>query len=148
MKTFAHGRSQMGKTPGGAAHDAAPGVPVAGGFLYEPHASVMKLGCHAAVQAATGTAQLAPNSHLYAGDRLVRDFPGRKFVVKEVIPFNGRQLKQLGKRCERLNIATRNFRLTPEALKKRLKVGDGGSDYLFATTLADGSAVLLLCEKT
>lgn len=132
---------------GGAAHDAAPGVPVAGGFLYEPHASVMKLGCHAAVQAATGTAQLAPNSHLYAGDRLVRDFPGRKFVVKEVIPFNGRQLKQLGKRCERLNIATRNFRLTPEALKKRLKVGDGGSDYLFATTLADGSAVLLLCEK-
>ena len=26
-------------------------------------------------------------------------------------------------------------------------VTDGGSDYLFATTLADGSAVLLLCEK-
>ena len=124
-----------------------PGVPVAGGYLYEPHASVMKLGCHAAVQAATCTAQLAPNSHLYAGDRLVADFPGRKFVVKEVMPFNGRQLKLLGKRCAQLNIATRNFKLTPEALKKRLKVGDGGTDYLFATTLADGSAVLLLCEK-
>lgn len=136
-------------TAGYTGHDAVtgPGVPVAGGYLYEPHASVMKLGCHAAVQAATGTAQLAPNSHLYAGDRLVPDFPGRKFVVKEVIPFNGKQLKQLGKRCTQLNIATRNFKLTPEALKKRLKVGDGGSDYLFATTLASGSAVLLLCEK-
>ncbi len=121
--------------------------PVAGGYLYEPNASVMKLGCHAAVQAATGTVQLAPNSHLYVGERLVTDFPGRKFLIKLVFPFSGKQVKALGKQWEQLNVAVRNFKLTAEALKKRLKVTDGGDGYLFATTLAGGNAVLLLCEK-
>ncbi|MDY4612703.1 MAG: hypothetical protein SO575_03365, partial [Sodaliphilus sp.] len=52
-----------------------------------------------------------------------------------------------GKQHKQLNIATRNFRLSPDELKKRLKVRDGGDCYLFATTLANGEQVLLLTRK-
>ena len=38
--------------------------------------------------------------------------------------------------------------ISAEALRRRLKLRDGGDTYLFATTLADGSHALLACVKT
>ena len=32
-------------------------------------------------------------------------------------------------------------------LKKKLKIKDGGEDYIFATTLMDGKTKLIICEK-
>lgn len=91
--------------------------------------------------------QIAKNSHLYYSDDFVEDFPGRKFVIDSIIPFSGKEAKTVGKQHKQLNIATRNFRLSPDELKKRLKVRDGGDCYLFATTLANGEQVLLLTRK-
>ena len=116
-------------------------------YLYEPNASIMKLGCYNAVEQAFGAPQLAPNSHLMVSDKPIDDFPGRKFRILEVIPFKGKEIKSLSKRYPQLNIATRNFRLNAEALKKRLSTQDGGDIYLFATTLASGEQVLILCER-
>ena len=33
------------------------------------------------------------------------------------------------------------------AVRRRLKMGEGGSVYIFATTLADRTHVLLVCSK-
>lgn len=116
-------------------------------YLYEPNASIMKLGCYYALEQAFDVPQLAPNSHLMVSDSLVAEFPGRKFRIIEVIPFKDKEIKSLPKRYPQLNVATRNFRLSAEALKKRLRMQDGGNTYLFATTLASGEQVLILCEK-
>ena len=117
-------------------------------FLYEPNASIMKLGCYSAVEQAFGTPQIAPNSHLMVSDALIADFPGRQFLIKEIIPFKDKEIKNLGKRIKQANIATRNFKLGAEALKKRLRMHDGGSTYIFATTLPIGEQVLIICEKS
>ena len=45
------------------------------------------------------------------------------------------------------NITVRNFPLSVAELRKRLKLSEGGSTYLFATTQADGTHILLLCDK-
>ena len=45
------------------------------------------------------------------------------------------------------NVAVRNFPETVQQLRKRLKLADGGEDYIFATTLNDGNKVLVLCSK-
>ncbi|MBQ1827823.1 MAG: SAM-dependent methyltransferase, partial [Prevotella sp.] len=45
------------------------------------------------------------------------------------------------------NITVRNFPLKVDELRKRLKISEGGNDYLFATTLANQSHLLLLCSK-
>lgn len=123
------------------------GSPSAGQYLYEPNASVMKIGAFAALTRQFPILQIAKNSHLYYSDDFVEDFPGRKFTIDSIIPFSGKEAKALGKQHKQLNIATRNFRLSPDELKKRLKVRDGGDCYLFATTWANGEQVLLLTRK-
>lgn len=122
--------------------------PEPGNYLYEPNSSVMKLACFSALAQHYLANPIAQNSHLFVSDVMLDDFPGRRFVIQEVIPFKDRMIKDLAKRYEQMNVATRNFRLKAEELKRRLKVRDGGDIYLFATTLADGAQVLLLCHKT
>ena len=53
----------------------------------------------------------------------------------------------LARRWKSANIAVRHFPMTAEALRKKLKLGDGGSHYIFGTTLADGSHKLFICRK-
>jgi hypothetical protein len=48
---------------------------------------------------------------------------------------------------ESANIAVRNFPMTVDQLRKKLKMKDGGDTYIFATTLASGEHKLLICRK-
>lgn len=116
-------------------------------FLYEPNASVLKAGAFKQIGAQMGVKKLHPNSHLYTLDERVEDFPGRIFQVEEIIPFTGKVCKGIAKTIPRANITVRNFPLTVDELRKRTKITDGGSVYLFATTLMDGSKVLIRCRK-
>ncbi len=116
-------------------------------MLYEPNASVMKIGAFGAVAARYGVSQLARDSHLYVSREAVDGFPGRRFVVDEVVPLCGREIKRIARTGGKLNVAVRNWRMSADELKKRLRVTDGGDRYAFATTLAGGSAVLIMCHK-
>lgn len=118
-----------------------------GAYIYEPNSSIMKLGCYNAVELKFGVTQIATNSHLMVSDAHIVDFPGRQFKILEIIPFKDKEIKQLSKRFKQMNVATRNFRLSAESLKKRLRVKDGGFTYLFGTTLSSGEQVLILCKK-
>ena len=90
---------------------------------------------------------MAKNSHLFASDEKIEDFPGRSFRIKAVSSFNKKELKRQLAGIAKANIATRNFPLSVAELRKRLKLKDGGDTYIFATTLSDESHVLLICEK-
>ncbi|MBQ7947344.1 MAG: hypothetical protein IJ277_04150 [Bacteroidaceae bacterium] len=54
-----------------------------------------------------------------------------------------KKVAQMGK----ANITVRNFPESVQQLRKRLKLSDGGDNYLFATTLADERKVLIVCHK-
>ena len=116
-------------------------------FLYEPNAAVMKAGCFRELSEDFGIAQLSVNSHLFCSDRLIDDFPGRRFRLQAICSMNKRELKATLGHLRQANIAVRNFPLTAEQLRQRLKLADGGTDYIFATTLANDSHALLLCSK-
>lgn len=117
------------------------------GNLYEPNASLMKAGCFGALSERYGAKMLAQNSHLFVSEKPVEDFPGRAFRIKAVSSFNKKELKRNLAGIAKANIATRNFPLSVVELRKRLKLKDGGDIYIFATTLADESHVLIICEK-
>lgn len=114
-------------------------------YLYEPNSSLMKAGCYRLPAQRYGLSKLHPNTHLYTSDTLVNDFPGRVFRVERVCGFGKKELKTLG--CKQANLAVRNFPERVDALQKRLKIQDGGSTYLFATTLQDESKALIVCTK-
>ena len=116
-------------------------------YLYEPNAAVMKAGCFRELAADFGISQLAPNSHLFTSENHVKDFPGRSFRITAVTTMNKRDLRATLGSLQRANIAVRNFPLTAEELRRRLKLADGGTDYIFATTLSNGSHVIVLCTK-
>jgi hypothetical protein len=116
-------------------------------YLYEPHASIMKAGCFSEVALHFGVSPLSENSHLFISDHLVDTFPGRKFQILAVSSMNKQDLRQHLSHLKQANITTRNFPLSVAQLRKRLKISEGGSTYLFATTLANGNHVLVVCQR-
>ena len=121
--------------------------PCAGKFLYEPHASIMKAGCFAELSQQLGVAPIAQNSHLFVSSVFIKDFPGRAFQIDSVCSLNKRELKAHLQGIRQANITVRNFPLSVAELRHRLKLNEGGSSYIFATTLASGDRVLLICRK-
>ncbi|MBR6606624.1 MAG: SAM-dependent methyltransferase [Prevotella sp.] len=116
-------------------------------FLYEPNASIMKAGCFSAIEQTFGVKQLERNSHLFVSESFVEDFPGRKFRIRTVTTMNKKDIKKALSGIDKANISVRNFPISVAELRKRLKIKEGGSDYIFATTLIDKSHVLLLCSR-
>ncbi|MCD8318852.1 MAG: hypothetical protein LUC45_08510 [Paraprevotella sp.] len=118
-----------------------------GRFLYEPNASVMKCGGLRCLAERYGLNKLHPNSHLYTSDEWLTDFPGRRFLIQKYCGFGKKELQTFMHDMVQANLTVRNFPSTVAELRKRLKIKEGGEDYLFATTMADGHRVLLHCKK-
>lgn len=116
-----------------------------GQYLYEPNSALMKAGCYRLPAQLYNLFKLHPNTHLYTADTLISDFPGRVFKVERTCRFGKKALKELN--CTQANLSVRNFPERVDVLQKRLKIRDGGTNYLFATTLNDESKRLILCTK-
>ena len=119
--------------------------------LFVPNSSVMKAGCFAELCDRFHLASLAPNSHLFVETKesstaKIADFPGKIFQISAISSMNKRDLREKFKEIDRANIATRNFPMKPEDLRRRLKLREGGDNFIFATTLADGKHVCILCK--
>ncbi len=119
--------------------------------LYEPNASIMKAGCFAELEAQFPVQQISVNSHLFLSSDEINDFPGRKFKILSISSMNKQEIKKKFSESlvpmESANIAVRNFPISAEQLRKKLKLKDGGDTYIFATTLASGEHKLFFCRK-
>ena len=122
-------------------------LPEAKNYLYEPNASIMKAGCFDLVEERFGVTQIGPSSHLFVSEQQIADFPGRGFAIEAVGSMNKKDTKRLLNGMKQANIAVRNFPLTAPQLRKKLKLADGGTVYLFGTTMQGGGHVLLRTSK-
>lgn len=116
-------------------------------YLYEPNASIMKMGCFGFLCHRFGVEAIGKNSHLFVSEDNIQDFPGRKFQVKTITSMNKKELHRHLQGITRANITTRNFPLSAKDLRKRLALKDGGDTYLFATTNSLGEHILLICKR-
>lgn len=119
-----------------------------GKYLYEPNSSLMKAGAYKTVTNQYNINKLNINSHLYTSDIYYPDFQGRVFCIDKVSSLSKADLLKNFRGIKQANITVRNFPMSSEALKNRLKLKDGGDCFVFATTLADEKKVLLLCSKS
>lgn len=115
-------------------------------FLYEPHAGILKAGAFKIYACRFGLNKLHANTHLYTSADQVENVPGRGFQIEQVLKYD-RKAVQNALPDLRANIAVRNFPDTPEAVRQRLGLRDGGDVYLFATTHHPQQKVILLCRK-
>lgn len=116
-------------------------------YLYEPNASLMKAGCFALIEQRYACRQISRDSHLFLSSEPIPSFPGRGFAIRAITTMNKRELKAALGGTGRANVSVRNFPMTADALRKKLKLKDGGDTYIFGTTTADSRHVLIICEK-
>jgi hypothetical protein len=118
--------------------------------------------------------KLHRNSHLYTSDELASDFPGRIFEVVNTVPFDKKTKKNIwtlsfedaktqrrkdakndseslslcdSATIKKASVATRNFPLSAEELKKNLGLQDGSDFYIFGTTMKGEKKVVVLTKK-
>lgn len=120
---------------------------IVNGYLYEPNASIMKAGCFGALCQTFGVKAIAENSHLFVSPHFIETFPGRKFKISAISSMNKKALRQALQGISHANIAVRNFPLTAQQLRQRLRLKDGGDVYIFGTTTSAGNHMLLICTK-
>ncbi|RIV30500.1 class I SAM-dependent methyltransferase [Flagellimonas lutimaris] len=113
-------------------------------YLYEPNAAILKSGGFKSVAKAYGLKKLHPHSHLYTSEEIL-DFPGRRFKVQHILPYSKKSLKSIS--LSKANITTRNFPISVAELRKKHKIKDGGSRYVFFTKAINDSLLVLDCEK-
>lgn len=116
-------------------------------YLYEPNASIMKAGCFGLLTERFPVKALASDSHLFVSDDPVEDFPGRRFAITAITTMNKKELGRALSGITRANIATRNFPMTAQQLRQRLRLQDGGDCYIFGTTTVTGEHRLYICNK-
>jgi len=119
----------------------------AGKYLYEPNAAIMKSGAFKLVGQRFNFLKLHMNTHLYTSNELVVDFPGRIFEVTNQWGNSKNELKELTARTPKANITVRNYPVSVDDLRKKLKIKDGGDQYLFACTLNNDQKAIIECKK-
>lgn len=127
------------------AHEAMVSVgPISEGmYLYEPCAPVMKAGCYGLLCRRYGVKAVDVNSHLFVAADDVTDFPGRRFCIEKVTRMDKQGLRTALRGIDRANITTRNFPMSADELRRRLRLKDGGDTCLFATTAAGVHLIII-----
>ena len=128
-----------------------------GKYLYEPGVACMKAGCFKLLSQRYALDKLHRNSHLYTSDELVSDFPGRIFEVLDVFPFDKKTKKEItsllnqqpkaNSQQPKASVATRNFPLSADELRKNLGLQDGSEFYIFGTTMKGEKKIVILTKK-
>lgn len=113
-------------------------------YLYEPNAAILKSGAFQEVAERYNVNKIHLNSHLYTSEELI-DFPGRTFKIQGIYDFNKKTIQKLMNR--KVNVTTRNFPLSVNEIRKKMKLKNGGDNYLFFTTKLEGTRIVIDTQK-
>ena len=106
-------------------------------YLYEPNACILKAGAFKTAALQYDLFKLHPSTHLYTAPSLV-PFPGRRFEIKAVLPYKPGKLPY-----RKANVSSRNFPESVAVIRKRNRIKDGGTTYLFFVRCMDDSLCVL-----
>jgi hypothetical protein len=110
-------------------------------FIYEPNASILKAGAFKKIGQAFGLSKLAVNTHLYTSKEKIEQFPGRVFKILGDISAQAQLLPEA-----KVNIISRNHPLSPDEIKKKYKLKDGGDRYVLALS-GEKKKYLLVADR-
>jgi len=113
-------------------------------YLYEPDVSVLKAGAFKTIASRFELQKLAVNTHLYTSENFIDSFPGKVFKINSWTPYSSFSREKMS---GSFNVVSRNFPLSPDQLKKKHKLNDGGTDFLIFTTSSD-QLVTIRAERT
>lgn len=119
-------------------------LPQEGDFIYEPYPAVMKMQPMKLITQNTNTHKIHPNTHLYISRTEIEDFPGERYKIERIYEFSSKRLKEIAKNYPKASVAVKNFILTAEELRRRLKVKESDIYRLIGVTACDGNRYILI----
>lgn len=111
---------------------------VEGMYIYEPNAAILKAGAYKLVGARYGLLKWEQNTHLYISLKYVEHFPGRVWKLRNILK---KDMKDI-----RASVMTRNYPLTSDQLRKKLKAKEGDAMTIIGARLGD-KPIVVLAEK-
>lgn len=114
-------------------------------YIFEPNVAIMKAHLFGEVIQKYKVEKLHPNTNFFTADEYDESFQGRIFEKKNHYLYKPKELKKLG--INQANVITRNFFITPEEFKKKLKIKDGGDDYLLLCKDCEGQQIVIHCKR-
>ena len=115
-------------------------------YLYQPGAAIVKAELHNRYAQKLELGKLHPNTQLFTSERLLENFIGKTFEVKEYISLNKKEVKRVLPQMK-ANIITKNFPLSPIEIVKKYKLKEGGEDYLIAFSSGEKQKRIAICNK-
>ncbi|NAW51009.1 methyltransferase [Elizabethkingia argentiflava] len=112
--------------PYSALHASVASYGEVSSYLYIPNNALLKSGAFNFISEYFQLEKLHPNTQLYTSNHKIENFPGR---VLKIVSTDAKAIKK----GERFNIIAKNYPLTPEQIKKKYKIKDGGNQYLIFT---------------
>jgi hypothetical protein len=119
------------------------------GHFYEPDAAIIKSRLTSKLARKYNLNFINEEADYLISSEYVKDFPGRSFLIKHVWEYKPKQITEklnaLG--INKANISRRSFPLSPEEIRSKLKLKDGGDVYLFFTRDHEGKLICVYCMK-
>lgn len=112
--------------------------------LYEPNVAILKAGVFKTIANVFQCFKISANTHLYTSEVINRDFQGRIFEI--ISPIHLKEIKNHILN-NKVNIITRNYPLTPQEIKTKYKIIDGGELYLICFKNKEEKPITLLCKR-
>ena len=114
------------------------------GFLYEPDVALLKAGCFKLITKEFNVKKLHLHTHLYTSETLQAKFMGRKFEVLNTWEYGSFSKEQ---RFKKANIICRNFPQDPDKIRKKLRISEGGIEYLLFCTGPYNELLVIHCNR-
>lgn len=116
-----------------------------GKYLYEPNGAIRKSGAFKLVAKRFKLKKIAPNTHLYTSNKPNPEFPGRVFKVLQT-SFEKGDFEKLFPKAQ-ANVISKNHPRTPEEIKKKFRLRDGGDRYLIAYRDQENKPRMVAAER-
>ena len=113
-------------------------------YLYEPDAALLKAGCFKLICERFNIKKIAPETHIYLSETLVRDFPGRIERIIEIVPFSKKNVISVAATVPGCSVIARNFPMKSEELRKMLSTAENESYRLIATRNCHCDKIIIL----
>lgn len=117
------------------------GLPKVGDFILEPYPAVMKAGAFRLLSERYGLQSISANTHLWHSEAIPEGFPGKSFLITDIQEFASKNIKRYTASHPRVSVTVRNFDMSAEALRAKLRVRDG-EKRLFAIGSNEGRLLI------
>ena len=134
---------------GDAGGFAVPLAAAPGEFFYEPDPAIIKARLTPVLARRFGLRCINRGTDYLTSAQEVEGFPGRSFRVLETLPYKPKTVKKFleNRGFTGASIQRRDFPLSPEEIRRKFRLKESDTVYLFFTKDADGKLLCVCCTR-